>query len=143
MKNALESNGNFYEAQKLQAISNDALMRIGDISKSDKLILRVNSKSNNHGLSIWLPFKWFVISTIVLYVLYLLSLHRIFNTNPVDYSLVGYYFSFVDPTHRIDFLEKDAEKYNVFSLVIDFLNKVICGFLIYQFIAAFRKYGKK
>lgn len=65
-----------------------------------------------------------------------------FNLNGIDWNLFGYYFSFIDITHRTDFLVNKSYL-NGFSLTIDFLNKIIVGFLIYQFIAAFRKYGKK
>ncbi len=142
LKNALEANGNFYESQKLQAISNDALTKVDDVAKSDKIILWINSKSNNHGLSIKLPLLYFFIFTIAFYILYLFSLNRMFNCNEVDWSLIGYYFSFIDLTHKADFLV-DKSEFNIGSLSIDFLNKVLTGFFIYQFISAFRKYGKK
>lgn len=142
LKIILESTGNFYEAQKLQAISNDALKKIKTISKWDKAILWINSESNNHGLSIKRPLYYFLFFSISFYILYLKSLGKIFNCNGIDYSLFGYYFSFIDLTHRIDFLV-DKEKFNFYSLTIDFISKLISGFLIYQFVSAFRKCGKK
>lgn len=142
LKIILESTGNFYEAQKLQAISNDALKKIKQISCWDRAILWINGKSNNHGLSIKLPLIYFLSFSIVFYILYLLSLGRIFNCNKINYSLIGYYFSFIDLTHRTDFLV-DKDEFNIASLSIDFINKLICGFFIYQFVSAFRKYGKK
>lgn len=148
LKNALESNGNFYEAQKLQAVSNEALKKIKDVSRWDRAILWINSQSNNHGLSIKRPLFYFFGCTILIYVLYLWTLGRMFNSYGFDASMVGYYFSFVDPTHRIDFLE-DVKKSNTGTwavsgaLALDFFGKLISGFFIYQFVAAFRKYGKK
>ncbi len=142
LKLLLEASGNFYESQKLQSISNEALKKIDRISKWDKFILWVNSKSNNHGLSIAKPLGWFLIFSIFLYVLYLFCLGRIFNNNEVDLTLIGYYFSFIDITHRVDFLV-EKEEFNSASLTIDFISKILLGFFIYQFISAFRKYGKK
>jgi hypothetical protein len=142
LKNALEAGGNFYESQKLQAISNDALMQVQEISEWDKFILWLNAKSNNHGLSIKLPLMYFFAFTIILYILYLTSINRIFNTSTIDLTLIGYYFSFIDPTHRLDFLV-DKNKYNFGTLFIDFIGKIVSGYFIYQFIAAFRKYGKR
>lgn len=148
LKNALDSNGNFYEAQKLQAVSNEALKKIEGVLRSDRIILWVNGFSNNHGLSIARPFLHFFGWTILFYILYLWSLGRMFNCNGFNLSLIGYYFSFIDPTHRIDFLE-DMKKSNLskglisIALTLDFLGKIISGFFIYQFVAAFRKYGKK
>ncbi|OOB84202.1 hypothetical protein BZL53_03795 [Flavobacterium columnare] len=141
LKIILESTGNFYEAQKLQAISNDALQKINTISNWDKAILWINGKSNNHGLSIKRPFFYFLSFSIFLYILYLKSLDKIFNCNEIDYSLFGHYFSFIDLTHKADFLV-DKKEFNFYSLTFDFINKLISGFFIYQFISAFRKYGK-
>ncbi len=142
LKVLLESTGNTYESQKLHAISYDALKKIKQISTWDKAILWINSQSNNHGLSAQRPFFLFFFSSIILYILYLYSLGRIFNTNHIDCSLIGYYFSFIDITHRVDFLV-DKREFNWASLTIDFFSKITLGFFIYQFIAAFRKYGKK
>lgn len=142
LKNLLESSGNFYESQKLQSVSKEALRKIEDLPTWDKFILRINRWSNNHELSIKEPFIGALILSLVLYILYLWSLGRIFNSNEMDFNLIGYYFSFLDITHRSDFLVSKTEL-NGFSVAIDYLNKILVGFLIYQFIAAFRKYGKK
>ncbi|KAA3436755.1 hypothetical protein [Rufibacter hautae] len=142
LKSMLESTGNFYESQKMQAISNEALKQIKHISSWDKLILWINGKSNNHGLSIKLPLMYFFSFSIILYIIYLMSLGRMFNKNDVDLNLVGYYFSFIDITHRVDFLA-NKEEFNPISLCVDFFNKIISGFFIFQFVSAFRKYGKK
>src|SRR5690606_32654497 len=142
LKWQLEGTGNFYESQKLQAISNDALMKIEDISCWDKFILQTNSLSNNHGLSIARPLKWFVLFSFVLYLLYLISVRRILLDTDFDPTLIGYYFSFIDLTHRNDFLV-EKEHFSAWTLSIDYINKVLTGYFIYQFISAFRKYGKK
>lgn len=108
----------------------------------DKFILWVSSKSNNHGLSISHPLGYFLLFTIILYLLYLNDLGFLFNGGEFDPKLIGYYFPFIDPTHRNDFLV-EKEELTGWSLALDYLNKIIVGFLIYQFISAFRKYGKK
>jgi hypothetical protein len=142
LKKLLESSGNFYEAQKLQAVSNEALRKISNLPFWDRLILKINSLSNNHGLSIKEPFFGTLILCAIFYVLYLWSLGRMFNSNGIDLDLIGYYFAFLDITHRCDFLVS-KEELSGLSLTIDYVNKIFVGFLIYQFIAAFRKYGKK
>lgn len=142
LKKQLEASGNFYEAQKFQAISNEALKNVENLPYWDKRILRINSCSNNHGLSITKPFLWLITLSIIFYILYLSALGKTFNYNEaIDWDLVGYYFSFLDITHRSDFLVSKSEL-NGLSLTIDFFNKIFIGFLMYQFIAAFRKYGK-
>lgn len=142
LKKQLEASGNFYESQKFQAISNEALKNIENLPYWDKKILQINNISNDHGLSIKKPFIGTIIFSIIFYTIYLMSLGRIFNGNEIDWNLFGYYFSFLDITHRIDFLV-DKSELNGLSVTIDYLNKILIGFLIYQFIAAFRKYGKK
>lgn len=141
LKKALENSGNFYEAQKFQAISNESLKQIEKIPYWDKFILNINGISNNHGLSITQPFQLIIGTSIFLYILYLWSLNKIFICTEIDWNLFGYYFSFLDITHRNNFLVEKKE-FNGLSLTIDYINKVIVGFLIYQFIASFRKYGK-
>lgn len=142
LKKQLEISGNFYESQKFQAISNEALKNVENLPFWDKKILQINNISNDHGLSIKKPFVGTITFSIVFYIIYLSSLGRIFNGNEIDWNLFGYYFSFLDITHRIDFLVEKSELNGV-SVTIDYLNKILIGFLIYQFIAAFRKYGKK
>lgn len=69
LKSILEKSGNFYEAQKLNAISNEALRKTNDIDRWDKLILWVNAWSNYHGLSIAKPLSWFLLVSICFYIL--------------------------------------------------------------------------
>lgn len=142
LKKALEETGNIYEAQKLHAISHEALKNIQGLDSWDKAILYLNSLSNGHGLSIRRAIKGFFCFSIPLYLMYLLSIGRLFNSNSIDWNLIGQYFSFVDLTHRNDFLA-DKNELNGWSAFFDWGGKIVVGFFIYQFIAAFRKYGKK
>ncbi|RZJ92305.1 MAG: hypothetical protein EOO20_02315 [Chryseobacterium sp.] len=142
LKQALETTGNYYEAQKLQAISHTALNKVPSITSADKFILSINRISNYHGLSIKEPFYWFLGVSTSFYLLYLWSLGLAFQCTAFDPNLIGYYFSFVDITHRSDFL-LDKNKLTGWALAIDSFHKFLIGFLIYQFVAAFRKYGKK
>jgi hypothetical protein len=142
LKNALDGTGNGYESLKFQAFSLRALNKVKGLSSQDQFLLRLNNLSNRHGLSIARPFLWFVGLSILFYMLYLLSLGRIFTRQPFDPTLIGYYFSFLDITHRNDFLV-NKDKFTASSLAIDYFAKLVFGYLIYQFIAAFRKYSKK
>jgi len=142
LKKLLEASGNFYEAQKFQAISSDALKKVENLPHWDNIILKINSFSNNHGLSIKTPFIATITISVFSYIMYLWTLRRMFNWNSIDWNLFGYYFAFLDITHRTDFLVSKSEL-NGLSLAIDYINKIVVGFLLYQFVAAFRKYGKK
>lgn len=141
LKKSLEGSGNYYEAQKLGAISKESLRKISKLPNGDKFILWTSAKSNNHGLSIKKPLLGLLGFSILFYILYLLSIGRIFNSNGFDWILVGHYFSFMDLTHRKDFLVS-SEDFTFWTLILDFVNKLVVGFFLYQFVAAFRKYGK-
>lgn len=142
LKKSLESSGNYYEALKMDTISKESLRHVSSLSSWDRFILWLGSKSNNHGLSIKRPFIGLLVFSIGFYILYLLSIGRICIPCKVDYTLVGHYFSFLDLTHRKDFLIS-KEEYSFWTLTIDFVNKIFVSYFIYQFISAFRKYGKK
>ncbi|MEC5143118.1 hypothetical protein [Chitinophaga sp. 212800010-3] len=143
LRKALEGTGNFQESLKLHAVSNDALREIKRLSWWDNVILCINKVSNNHGISLKRAFWGFWISSGIVYILYLVTLGRIFNCQAdFDPSLIGYYFAFIDLTHRNDFLVTKGE-FGHFTLAVDFFGKLVVGFFIFQFVAAFRKYGKK
>ncbi|TFF33464.1 hypothetical protein [Mucilaginibacter psychrotolerans] len=143
LKKALEATGNIYEALKLQAISQMALHKITTIGGGDKFILWTNRVSNDHGLSIRKPFIWFLRITIPGYLLYLLCAGLLFQPTKFDPDLIGYYFSFIDLTHKIDFLKEKNGDLNALSLTLDYVAKLFVGYIIFQFVVAFRKYGKK
>jgi len=142
LKKALEATGNGYESLKLQAVSQTALSKITAISAGDRFILGTSDISNEHGQSIGRPLLWFGFISVVGYIVYLSSVGRIFQPTDFDANLIGYYFSFIDLTHRSDFLV-DKKEINGLALAIDYIIKVILGYLIVQFIAAFRKYARK
>lgn len=140
LKLSLESTGNFFEAQKLSAISKDALRKIDTLPPSDKFILWLNNLSNTHGLSIIRPFLGLIIFSVIFYIAYLVSIDRIFYLDQnLDSTLLGHYFTFLDITHKSNFLISESEQ-TFWSLAIDFFNKIVVGFFIFQFISAFRKY---
>ncbi|SHN26029.1 hypothetical protein [Mucilaginibacter sp. OK098] len=141
LKKAFESTGNYYEGLKLQAISYAALHQVKAISRGDKIILRLNRVSNGYGLSLKKPTYWFFRLTISFYLIYLWSLGMLFQPTKLDLKLIGYYFSFIDITHWSDFLVNKSDLTGL-ALTVDYLNKVVIGYLVFQFISAFRKYSK-
>lgn len=142
LKKAMDATGNNYESLKIQAVSQTALRKISTISCGDKFILGASDVSNAHGQSIGRPFWLFVAVSISGYILYLSTLERVFQPSAFDPNLIGYYFSFIDLTHRSDFLV-DKQEISGWSLAIDYSIKVLLGYLIVQFVAAFRKYSRK
>lgn len=53
----------------------------------------------------------------------------------------GYYFQFLLPTHKTDFLPH--AKPMGWAIIWDFAGRIVVGYLIYQTIAAFRRFGRK
>ena len=101
-----------------------------------------NRLSNKHGESWGRAFMFTAGVAALFYVAFLVSIGRIFRPTDIDWNLAGQYFSYLDPTHKITFLGDDV-KLNFLSYLIDFLSRIFVGYGIYQFIAAFRKHGKK
>jgi len=141
LKKAFEKTGNIHEAQKMQSVAYKSLSKITDLNWWDKRILFLNNFSNSHGISVKKPLILLLIFSVCLYLLYLNALGYINLQHKFDIDLIGYYFAFLDITHRSDFL---VEKENLtgFAVGIDFFSKILTGYFIYQFVAAFRKYGK-
>ncbi|MFD2522177.1 hypothetical protein [Emticicia soli] len=127
--------------------SNSWTDKVNQFFSSNRFDLRafkLNQFSNLHGEN-WgraLAFTLFV--PIPFYCLYLWSVGRLFVfSNEIDWNLIGYYFSFLDPTHKIDFLEDAKGDLNGWSRFLDFASRIVVSYGIYQLIVAFRKLGKK
>ncbi len=110
---------------------------------SDYLIFSLNRYSNNHGTSYW---RGIAFTFLVGWAFFYSSL---LTTQGFDYtsfdweickSYFKYYFDFMNPTHRIDYL-KPLEA-GAWSYLWDFLGRVFISYGIYQTVQAFRKYKK-
>lgn len=119
---------------------------------NDKIALFLNRISNSHGQNWILALIFTLLSSLIFFILYVISLQNTFdfrlifnskgyqflNTPILDYF--KYYFEFLNPTHRFNFITDDI---NFASSFWDFLGRTFTGYGIYQLIAAFRKHGKK
>jgi len=113
-------------------------------TSNDRFTLWLNKKSNIHGESYLRALVFIFISALVFYFFYLLSIQRLFSGNPIDWNLFGYLFEFINPAHKLNFIEGNkTETINGFTVVADFVGRVFVSYGIYQFIAAFRKHTKK
>ena len=141
-KNYLELNYNFQkkEATLWRRPWERLGLIFGELSQ-DIGIFRLNKWSNNHGES-WVRALAFTgISTGILYVLFLWSIDRCFNSNGLDWNLFGYYFEFLTPTFKPDFIT--GERPSSCSIGLYYAGKAVFAYGLYQFIAAFRKHGRK
>lgn len=109
----------------------------------DLLSFRLNKISNNHGESWRRALIFLLVTSFVMYLAYYGSINYY---RPFSWSgtgvLMGDYFSFLDITHKSDFLVP-RERQTAISKFLDFFGRVIIGYGIYQFIAAFRRHGRK
>lgn len=142
LKKALENSNNFYEALKLGAIAKESLRKVPGLPLEDKFILYSNKISNNYGRSITRPLLGIFLSSILLYIFYLVSVNKFHLSCCPDWKLIRHYFSFLDISHKNDFLVI-KENLSIISIIIDFFNKIVIGFFAFQFIFAFRKYVNK
>lgn len=107
----------------------------------DILTFRLNSYSNLHGESWGRALGFTLGAAAFFYALFLWSIGRLFLPTSLDWELMGQYFQFLDPTHKTDFVK--GATLNFGSYAADYVGRVFVGYGIFQFIAAFRKHGKK
>lgn len=104
---------------------------------SNLFILLFNFISNGFGLW-WLGGLIFLfISTTVLFKFYLANIHTC-----TEISYWKYYFDFINPTHKSDFIKVNHIVITGKASIIDFFGRIVSSLGIYQTIQAFRKYGK-
>lgn len=116
-------------------------------SLSEKFQLTFNKYTNSHGTN-WINPLFLTLSfSILFYIIYCLLLFGIDFNSEFNYNLIPYYFEFLNPTHKVNFLKEFDIKTNSikdnFALFFDFLNRILVPLLAYQLIQAFRMYGKK
>lgn len=155
LKKVFENQGDIVEATwyHSKAMENqEKLLQLDYKSNQKKLFneawfnlksFQLNRLSNNHGESWRLALRFIVLIAIVAYVLYYTAIHykEPFSFNEID-RFIGGFFPFLDPTHKIDFLVDKSELWSI-PIIIDFISRAFIGYGIYQFIAAFRRHGRK
>lgn len=112
----------------------------GELSQ-DIGIFRLNRRSNNHGESWMLALGFTIVTTGFFYLMFLWSIGKCFNSNGLDWSLIGYYFEFLTPTFNPGFVT--GERPSSCSISLYYAGKAVFAYGLYQFIAAFRKHGRK
>lgn len=109
----------------------------------DLLNFRLNKLSNNHGES-WrraLCFSLYLLFSV--YALYFISINsgKPFSRSGIN-DFIGSFFSFLDFTHKIDFMV-EKEELNGWAKFLDFFGRVTVLYCTYQFVTAFRRHGKR
>lgn len=133
LKMAMEKQGNLSAALKYKAKEMHYLRRENSWSW-DKILLYLNFFSNNHGLS-WARALLFTMSiTIILYFCY----ERTYTTP--NYSLDSF-FKYASSFPLYKNQTEEASKWATYLIIM--LSRILIGYGIYQFIAAFRKFAHK
>jgi hypothetical protein len=124
----------------------------------EKLGFFLNRASNNHGESWPRALAFTVILSIVFYfgsmwaLKYDFDCTLLFNRKGysflTDFGLIKTYgerfFGFLNPTHGFDYMSKDTGLQPDFGHSCwDFFGRIFIGYGFFQFIAAFRRHGKK
>jgi len=150
LKQALEKRGNVYEAQKMKAVAQDFLLKIEskNLLKSDFWILLLNRLSNFHGISVRNAFLWLIAVAFFfqwLNVLSFKSYYLTFNSWEEMWGIFRktskYIFVIANPAHKVSSLAPEGE-ITGFTYAVSFCSRIAIGYLYYQFIAAFRRFGK-
>lgn len=118
----------------------------------DGIALLLHNISSNFDYSLSRAIGVLFLTTILLYYSYLCSLgfkpaNFTAENKTTFYNLVAHYFVFLNPIHKANFIQKvnstDVYIASPIAIFIDAISKIIIGYLIYQMIQAFRKFGKK
>ncbi|HAP64195.1 MAG TPA: hypothetical protein DCR93_33505 [Cytophagales bacterium] len=115
---------------------------------ADLLILGLNRLTNDYGNSLPRAALSAVCISLSLFVLYLYNLGgaELLYDFPRVRKAFSFYFEFLIPTHRPNFMLgvlEDELPLPANARLIDSLSRLVNSFLIYQFIQAFRKYGRR
>jgi hypothetical protein len=109
----------------------------------DLMTFKLNKVSNNHGESWRLALRFILTASLIMYSLYYICIH--YKESPslqATDRFVSNYFLFLDLTHKVDF-HVDKKLLWWLPVLIDFVARILIGYGIYQFIAAFRRHSRK
>ncbi|RYC69170.1 hypothetical protein [Spirosoma sordidisoli] len=123
--------------------------RLNRKERADFVSLTLNYLSNNFGNSLTRAFWWTITISLLLFSLYGCSIgykpaaHWWVAENRDDFfHLMSYYPEFLLPTHKSNFIEGPIEHPDM-ARFVDSLSRIIIAYMLYQFVQAFRKYGRR
>jgi hypothetical protein len=139
-----------FEAQRLELESQGY--------SEEGITLWLNQNSNRHGQSWWQALKWLFriagICWLVVLPFFKFNLD-ISDDLTIFLQSVSYFLEFLNPIHKFGFMEDYAikvagykpgcvpERWLAIANTVDVVWRVACAYLIYQFIFAFRKHGRR
>lgn len=119
----------------------------------EKVNLWLNKVTNNHGQSWIRPLFLLLISSGIFFTIYCLTLGYKIEIDSYDnfklfLNNLSYFFEFLNPIRKSDFLpqvllgSENISQISNLTFLTDSIAKIINAYLLYQFIAAFRKFGR-
>ena len=152
IKKIYENRGDLVEAGKYQAQEMNVYLQTLPMSW-EKINVCLNKRTNNHGQSWQIALGVTLVGSIFFYSIYCFFLGFKFDISReglCEYGrLLCFLPEFINPIRKAEFLPKmlleTTNEPKVPSLVYlwDNISKIFITYFIYQFIAAFRKHGKK
>lgn len=161
LKIALANQSDQIQALQMHRKMYDAIRQSKKLSSQDKFILFLNNISNKHGTSITHSFICFLFILSSLYLIYTLALPKApysFGWNgfssfwksiceTTDFILNEWknLYALANPTHRLSLLieNNSGQELSGMNYFISFCSRILIGWCYYQFVSAFRKFGKK
>jgi hypothetical protein len=109
----------------------------------DRFILLTNRLSNDHGQNWLFSLLWFIVITPILYaaIKYNLGNEIIFGVFPTKENCAEYLEVSLNPLHDFNKIFSNGKSSNFYSAkIFDSILKLVSGYLIFQFLRAFRKF---
>lgn len=160
LRKLMESNGEIIDAGRYYTLLMREHERLlsSNANFSEWVPFLANRRSSNYGESWVRAFLAIILLALLFYILfhvanaaYGLNSGSPFEIENWKFVKTGLrnallqkkqFFEFLNPAHRFDFMGADF-KTNFWTYLIDFIGRIVIGYCIYQFVAAFRKYGRK
>jgi len=150
LKKVYQLRGDFLKSQEFYTKELRAYYKSLRLKKNktfDKFNLYLNDLTSRHGLSWERALTCVLAFGLLSYTLLCLSLG--YTIDLVDgsyhlfFDLTAYIFTYINPIHRNDFLKTLVDsKWTPLTEIIDAVSRLVFAYLIYQFIQAFRRYGR-
>lgn len=136
------------QQKKILTLSATFKTRYGRKLRMDQATFWMNWATNNHGENWWRALWVTVVSGLFVFILYSLHLwlrHCWYYGIEEQYGQhIWYHWQSLPEwfliTHRFDFMSTDVGGW---GKLWDLLGRIVIGYGIYQFVAAFRRHGKK
>ena len=143
--NVFSKNGDIYNSLKAKSLQMKALLKFEDVDGKTKLILRINKITNDFGNSASRAFVAIFVAAVIFYCMFMGTMYSFsFTDKGWKYFVLHfkYIFSLIlnpfSTTSKMD----ELVFVNNWTYAVVFASKIVMAFLYYQFVAAYRRFGK-